>query len=85
VPGRAAALRPMTGKELKQTAIVSLALDEASAKVRDAGLGDDPGDETWPVWAGTIPVRLTFGAPVPAADLPPGIDLPESVRRLAER
>jgi nitroimidazol reductase NimA-like FMN-containing flavoprotein (pyridoxamine 5'-phosphate oxidase superfamily) len=85
VPGRAATLRPMTEKELKQTAVVSLALDEASAKVRDAGLGDDPGDETWPVWAGTLPVRLTIGAPVPAADLPPGIELPESVRRLTER
>ena len=85
MPGRAATLRPMTEKELKQTAVVSLPLDEASAKVRDAGLGDDPGDETWPVWAGTLPVRLTIGTPVPAADLPPGIELPESVRRLMER
>ena len=85
VPGRAATLRPMTEKELKQTAVVSLALDEASAKVRDVGLGDDPGDETWPVWAGTLPVRLTIGAPVPALDLPPGIELPDSVRRLTER
>ena len=85
VPGRAADLRPMTEKELKQTAVVSLALDEASAKVRDAGLGDDPGDETWPVWAGTIPVRRTFGTPEPASDLPPGIELPDGVRRLIER
>jgi nitroimidazol reductase NimA-like FMN-containing flavoprotein (pyridoxamine 5'-phosphate oxidase superfamily) len=85
VPGRAAALRPMTEKELKQTAVVSLPLDEASAKVRDAGLGDDPGDETWPAWAGTLPVRLSIGAPVPAPDLQPGIELPDAVRRLMER
>jgi hypothetical protein len=85
VPGRAATLRPMTEKELKQTAVVSLPLDEASAKVRDAGLGDDPGDETWPTWAGTLPVRLKIGAPVPAPDLPPGIDLPDAVRRLVDR
>lgn len=85
VPGRAADLRPMTGKELQATAVVSLSLDEASAKVRDSGLGDDPGDETWPVWAGTIPVRLAFGTPEAASDLPPGIDLPGNVRRLTER
>jgi uncharacterized protein len=84
-PGRSAEVRPMTEKELKQTAVVALPLDEASAKVRDAGLGDDPGDETWPVWAGTIPVRLTFGDPIPAADLPAGIDLPENVRALLRR
>jgi nitroimidazol reductase NimA-like FMN-containing flavoprotein (pyridoxamine 5'-phosphate oxidase superfamily) len=84
-PGRATEVRPMTEKELKQTAVVRLSLDEASAKVRDAGLGDDPGDETWTVWAGTIPVRMAFGEPVPAADLPAGIELPENVRALARR
>jgi hypothetical protein len=84
-PGRSATVRPMTEKELKQTAVVALSLDEASAKVRDAGLGDDPGDETWPVWAGTIPVHLAFGEPVPAPDMPAGIDLPENVRALTRR
>jgi hypothetical protein len=83
--GRSAEVRPMNEKELKQTAVVALSLDEASAKVRDGGLVDDPGDETWSVWAGTIPVRLAFGEPVPAADLPPGIDLPENVRALTKR
>jgi hypothetical protein len=84
-PGRSAEVRPMTGKELAQTAVVALSLDEASAKVRDAGLGDDPGDEAWPVWAGTIPVRLAFGEPVPATDLAAGIELPENVRALLDR
>ncbi len=84
-PGRSAEVRPMNEKELKQTAVVALTLDEASAKVRDGGLVDDPGDETWPVWAGTISVRMAFGEPVPAADLPAGIDLPENVRALARR
>lgn len=84
-PGRSADLRPMTEKELKQTAVVALSLDEASAKVRDAGLGDDPADVAWPVWAGTLPVRLTIGEPVPAANLAPGIALPENVRSLSRR
>jgi nitroimidazol reductase NimA-like FMN-containing flavoprotein (pyridoxamine 5'-phosphate oxidase superfamily) len=85
VPGRAATLRPTTAKELKATAVVSLSLDEASAKVRDIGVHDDPGDETWPVWAGTIPVRVAFGSPEAAGDLPAGVPLPENVRRLSER
>jgi len=85
VPGRAATLRPTTAKELKATAVVSLSLDEASAKVRAVGVLDDPGDETWPVWAGTVPVRLAFGSPIAAADLPAGIGVPENVRRLGER
>lgn len=85
VPGRAATLRPTSEKELAATAVVSLPLDEASAKVRAVGVLDDPGDEAWPVWAGTVPVRLAFGPPVPAADLSPAIELPENVRRLGER
>ena len=84
VPGRATELRPMTEKELDATAVVSLSLDEASAKIRDGGLADDPGDEMWPVWAGTIPVRLAFGPPKAASGLRPGIALPENVRRLAD-
>ena len=84
-PGRAATLRPTTAKELLATGVVSLALDEASAKIRDIGVTEDPGDETWLVWAGTVPVRLAFGTPQPAKDLRPGIPLPENVRRLTQR
>jgi hypothetical protein len=84
-PGRSVEVRPMNEKELKQTAVVRLSLAEASAKVRDGGLADDPGDEMWPVWAGTIPTRLAFGEPIPAADLMPGIELPHNVAELAGR
>ncbi len=84
-PGRSVEVRPMNEKELKQTAVVRLSLAEASAKVRTGGLVDDPGDEMWPVWAGTIPTKLTLGEPVPAADLMPGILLPDNVRDLTER
>ena len=85
VPGRAATLRPTTARELEAAAVVSLPLDEASAKVRAIGVLDAPGDETWPVWAGTVPIRLAFGPPIAAADLSGSIELPENVRRLGER
>jgi hypothetical protein len=64
-PGRAATLRPATAAELRLTAVVWLGLDEASAKVRAGGVNDEPGDETWPVWAGVVPVAVVRGTPEP--------------------
>ncbi|MCB6178251.1 pyridoxamine 5'-phosphate oxidase family protein [Rhodobacter sp. Har01] len=82
-PGRWDTLRPMTEQELKATAILSLPLTEASAKIAAAPPGGtDPGeDRAWPVWAGLIPLALATAAPVAAPDLPPGLALPESVAR----
>ncbi len=76
-PGRWAQLRPMTDAERRATAVLWIDLSEASAKVRNTGLVDDPGDETWPVWGGVIPVRLVRGEPVPDAHVPDGMPLPE--------
>jgi nitroimidazol reductase NimA-like FMN-containing flavoprotein (pyridoxamine 5'-phosphate oxidase superfamily) len=64
-PGRAAELRPMTPKEKKATTVLWMDLTEASAKIRDDINHDDPGDETWPTWAGVIPVRQVRGTPQP--------------------
>ena len=64
-PGRWAQLRPMTDKERRETGVMYVDLAEASAKVRAEGAHDDPGDETWPVWAGVIPVRTVREAPEP--------------------
>ena len=75
-PGRWPQLRPMTDKELKATTLLSLEIDEASAKI-SAGMPDDPPqDKTWPVWAGIIPVSQSFGAPEADPDCPPGMPLP---------
>ena len=63
-PGRWPQLRPMTRKELGATTILSLALTQASAKVR-SGPPDDPlKDREWPVWAGVVPMELRLRAPV---------------------
>lgn len=79
-PGRWPTLRPMTAKELKATAILSLPIDEASAKVSTGGPNDDPGDESWPVWAGVVPLRLAVEPAVAASDLAAGIVVPGHVR-----
>jgi nitroimidazol reductase NimA-like FMN-containing flavoprotein (pyridoxamine 5'-phosphate oxidase superfamily) len=58
-PGRWDEARQPTAKELKATSILSLPLDEASAKVRSGPEEDDPEDCDLPVWAGVVPVHLT--------------------------
>jgi nitroimidazol reductase NimA-like FMN-containing flavoprotein (pyridoxamine 5'-phosphate oxidase superfamily) len=80
VPGRTAQVREPTDKELKETAIFALPLDEASAKVR-TGPPLDPDDDiaTSPAWAGVLPVHLATGAPEASPDLRDGIAPPSNV------
>jgi nitroimidazol reductase NimA-like FMN-containing flavoprotein (pyridoxamine 5'-phosphate oxidase superfamily) len=71
-PGRWAQLRPMTEKERRETGVMYVDLAECSAKIRDEGAHDNEGDETWPVWAGVIPVRTVRGEPEPDEFVAPG-------------
>lgn len=64
-PGRSAASRPPSPKELAETALLALPLREVSAKVRAHGVVDDAEDYALPYWAGVIPLRLTAGPPEP--------------------
>jgi nitroimidazol reductase NimA-like FMN-containing flavoprotein (pyridoxamine 5'-phosphate oxidase superfamily) len=77
IPGRWADIRPPSAQELKATGVLSLPLDEASAKVRQGGPVDDEEDHALPAWAGTIPLRLTRGDPEPDARLRRGVALPD--------
>lgn len=67
-PGRWDTLRPINAKELAATTLLRIPLNEASAKLRDAGVKDDDADLNWPVWAGVIPLRTTLGAARKEAD-----------------
>jgi uncharacterized protein len=77
LPGRAAEARPANEKELRQTLVLSLPITEASAKVRTGGPVDDEEDHALPIWAGVVPIALTFGKPV--ADERTTAELPKSV------
>ena len=70
IPGRWAAARQPTKKELAATAVISLPLAEASVKVRTGMPVDEPEDYALDVWAGVLPMAVTFGAPVPAPEMP---------------
>lgn len=80
VPGRWAHTRPPSPKEEAATAVLALGLEEASAKVRDAGVADEAEDLDLPYWAGVVPVSMVAESPLPATGMPPGIDVPEHVR-----
>lgn len=77
VPGRSYDSRPANAKELAATAVLRLDLDEVSAKVRTGGPNDEPEDAALPHWTGVIPVRSSYGAPIPADDLDPAVTLPD--------
>jgi len=64
VRGRWNEVRPPTEQELKGTAVLALAIEEASAKVRTGPPKDDEDDYQWPVWAGVVPLHVSAGSPV---------------------
>lgn len=75
-PDRTASLRPTTEQEAKATAVIAMPIEEAAAKIRDKGLGDDEEDMGHPVWAGVIPLTTTMGAAQPCPRLMPGVGAP---------
>jgi hypothetical protein len=71
-PGRAAEVRPPSDLELRATRVVTLPLEEASAKLRVGPPKDDEDDLSRPCWAGELPLRLAALDPVADPLLPPG-------------
>lgn len=69
IPGRLADLRSPSEAELRQTAVIEVPLNEVSAKTRTGDPHDDPDDLGSDVWAGVVPLKLTWGEPISAADL----------------
>jgi hypothetical protein len=76
VPGRWRDVRVPTPGELKATSVLSMPIDEASAKVRAGPPVDDEADYALPAWAGVLPLTVAAGAPVPCPRLAPGIGPP---------
>jgi hypothetical protein len=64
IPGRWADVRQPNDQELKATSVLSLPLDEVSAKIRTGGPKDEEEDYAIPVWAGELPLQLLPGTPL---------------------
>lgn len=81
VPGRSSDARGADRQELAATVVLELPIADLSLKARAGEPADAAEDLALPVWAGVIPLALRPGAPLPAADLAPGIALPEYLAR----
>jgi nitroimidazol reductase NimA-like FMN-containing flavoprotein (pyridoxamine 5'-phosphate oxidase superfamily) len=79
IPGRWKEVREPTEAELQQTTVLSLPIDEASAKIRTGPPLDDEADYAMNVWAGVLPMQLTTVAPIADPRLPANIKVPDYV------
>jgi nitroimidazol reductase NimA-like FMN-containing flavoprotein (pyridoxamine 5'-phosphate oxidase superfamily) len=83
IVGRWEECRPPTTKELKATHVISVDLEEVSAKVRTGGPLDDKQDYSSDYWAGVIPIIEKFGIPQPDQQLPDRLKkIPTSIQNL---
>ena len=79
VPGRGDELPDPTAKQLAQTTVIAIPLEEASVKVRNGSPGGDPEDYESDLWGGVLPLIQTWGTVEVDPKLRAGIDPPESV------
>src|SRR5579863_9739880 len=78
-PGRWDHIRHPNEKELAATSVLSIPIEEASAKLRSGDPLDDEADYATPTWAGQIPFATTTLAPVADARLDASVPLPAHV------
>jgi nitroimidazol reductase NimA-like FMN-containing flavoprotein (pyridoxamine 5'-phosphate oxidase superfamily) len=78
--GRWDEAREPSALELKATSVLSLPLEEVSAKVRKGDPIDDKEDHALPVWAGVVPITLTMSAPISDPQLAAGTAVSSSVK-----
>lgn len=86
LPGRVAQVRRPTAAELAATNVLALPITDApapswSVKVGDGWPEDPAADVTGSAWAGVVPARICYDAPVDAPDLRAGIVAPASAYR----
>jgi len=79
IPGRWQEVRKPSEAELQQTTVLSLPIEEASAKIRSGPPLDDEEEYAMDVWAGVLPMRMIAENPLPDPRLPNGIEIPNYV------
>jgi uncharacterized protein len=85
IPGRWQEARLPNRKELNATSVVSINIDEASAKVRVGPPIDDEEDYSLPVWAGILPLQEMSLTPIQDELQLDHIPLPEYVSQYSRR
>ena len=78
-PGRSKDVRAPDDNETKATLVMSVPIDEASAKVRSGPPIDAERDYSLPCWAGVLPLKIQPQAPIPDERLASNTPVPENV------
>lgn len=85
IPGRVSEARPTTKKEVAATLILALSLNEASVKISVNEVDDPEEDMNLGFWSGTIPLRSTADAAIPADPESASLPVPKSVKRFISK
>jgi nitroimidazol reductase NimA-like FMN-containing flavoprotein (pyridoxamine 5'-phosphate oxidase superfamily) len=80
LPGRWADSRQPNERELKQTSVLRVPIEEFSAKVRVGPPVDDEEDYSFPTWAGVVPLEIKAGLPINDERLNPALEVPSYAR-----
>jgi nitroimidazol reductase NimA-like FMN-containing flavoprotein (pyridoxamine 5'-phosphate oxidase superfamily) len=85
-PGQWEYARRPNARELAATRLLALELTEASVKIRRGPPDDGDGpDAALGLWAGVLPLRLSWGPPQPDPALPPEIQPPPHLVAMTNR
>lgn len=76
IPGRWNDVREPTDSELQQTTVLSLPINEASAKIRTGPPLDDEEDYSLDVWAGVVPLQMIAEEPIADERLQSDVKVP---------
>lgn len=85
IPGRWNEARLPNRKEMNATSVVSIKIDQASAKVRSGPPGDDEEDYALPVWAGVLPLQEMALSPIRDELMKQEIAIPEYVAKYSRK
>jgi uncharacterized protein len=83
-PGRWKELRPVNKQEIKATTVLSMKIEEGSAKVRTGPPKDDEEDYALPIWAGVVPIRMVADGLIPDDRLVAGVAVPDYLVELSQ-
>jgi nitroimidazol reductase NimA-like FMN-containing flavoprotein (pyridoxamine 5'-phosphate oxidase superfamily) len=80
LPGRWDDARQPNDRELKQTSVLRVPIEEFSAKVRTGPPIDDEEDYSFPTWAGVVPLEMKAGEPINDPRLQSAVSAPGYAR-----
>jgi uncharacterized protein len=85
IPGRWREARRPNRKELKATSVVSIQIDEASAKVRSGPPADEKTDYALPIWAGVLPLQEVPLSPMRDELMTQDVGVPEYITKYTRK